>query len=53
MKEKDMILSNFYQGKHTTIVIHMTLFQYSFNMHYIIYENYYKIETKDRYLVQI
>ena len=52
MKGKDMILSNFLlrqtnddSDPHDIILI-------SFNMHKTLYENYYKTETKQRYLVQ-
>ena len=52
MKGKDMILSNFLSRQthddsnpHDIILI-------SINMHITLYENYYKIETKEGYLVQ-
>ena len=52
MKEKDMILSDFLlrqthddSNPHDNIPI-------SFNMHNTLHERYYKIETKERYLVQ-
>ena len=52
MKGKDMILSSFLlrqthddSNQHDIILI-------SFDMHKTLYENYYKIETKERYLVQ-
>ena len=52
MKGKDMILNNFlsrqihdHSNPHDIILI-------SFNMYKPLYENYYNIETKERYLVQ-
>ena len=51
MKEKDMILSNFLSRQtHNDINPH-DIIPVSFNMHKTLYENYYKIETKERYLV--
>ena len=52
MKGKDIILSNFlskqtHNNRNPNDIILM-----SFNMHKTLYENYYKIESKDRYLVQ-
>ena len=51
MKAKDMILSDFLSRQahdnshpHGIILI-------SFNMHKALFENYYKIETKERYSV--
>ena len=53
MKGKYIILSNFLwrqthddSDPHTTVAI-------SFDMHKTLYENYYKIETKERFLVQM
>ena len=52
MKGKDMILSNFLlRQTHDDSNPH-DIIPVSFNMHKTLYENYYKIETKERYLFQ-
>ena len=52
IKGKDMILSNFLlRQTHNDSDPH-DIIPISFNMHKSLYENYYRIETKERYLVQ-
>ena len=52
MKGKDMILSDFLlRQTHDDSNPH-DIIPISFNMHNTLYNNYYKIETKERYLVQ-
>ena len=52
MKGKDKILSSFLlRQTHNDSDPH-DIIPISFNMHKALYENYYKIETKERYLVQ-
>ena len=52
MKGKDMILSDFLlRQTHNDWDLH-GIIPISFNMHKTIYKNYYKTETKERYLVQ-
>ena len=52
MKGKDMILSDFLlRQTHDNSNPH-NIIPISFNMHKTLYENYYKIKTKERYLVQ-
>ena len=52
MKEKDMILSDFlWRHIHDDSDPH-DIFPISFNMNDALYERYYKIETKERYLTQ-
>ena len=52
MKAKDMILSDFLSRLvHDDSNPH-DIIPLSFNMHNTLHENYYKIETKERYLVQ-
>ena len=52
IKGKDMILSDFLSGqKHDDSDPH-DIIPISFNMHYILHENYYNINRTDRYLVQ-
>ena len=62
MKGKDMILSDFYQDKHMTLVLSRQttdnsdphdIIPISFNMHGTLHEKYYNIETNEKYLVQI
>ena len=51
MKGKDMILSNFLSRQtHDNSNPHDI--PISFNMHNMLHEGYYKIEMKERYLVQ-
>ena len=52
MKGKDIILSDFLSGQtHDNSDPH-NIIPISFNMHKTLYENYYKVETKEKYLVQ-
>ena len=52
MKGKDMILSDFLlRQTHDNSNPH-DIIPISFNMHNTLHERYYKIETKERYLVQ-
>ena len=52
MKGKDMILSDFLlRQTHDDSDPH-DIIPISFNMHNTLHEKYYKIETKERYLVQ-
>ena len=51
-KGKDMILNDFLlRQTHDNSNPH-DIIPISFNMHNTLYENYYKIETKERYLVE-
>ena len=51
MKETDMILSNFLSSQtHDDSDLHDNIC-ISFNMHKALYKDYYKIETKERYLI--
>ena len=52
MKRKDVVLSNFLlrQTHDDSNPQHIILI--SLNMHKTLYENYYKIESKERYLIQ-
>ena len=52
MKGKDMILSNFLQRQTYNDSDPPDIILISLNMHKALYENYYKIKTKERYLVQ-
>ena len=53
MKEKDMILSDFLSRQtHDNSDPH-DIIPISFNIHNMLHERYYKIETKGRYLVQM
>ena len=52
MKGKDMILSNFLlRQTHNDSNPH-DIIPISFNVHNTLHKNHYKIETKERYLVQ-
>ena len=51
MKCKDMILSGFWLDKHHDSNPHEVI-PISFNMYNVLYETYYRVETKDQYLVQ-
>ena len=52
MKGKDMILSKFLSRQENDDSNPHDIIPTSFNMHRALYENYYSIETKERYLVQ-
>ena len=52
MKGKDMILSDFLLRQTHDHSNPCDIIPISFNMHNTLYDNYYKIETKERYLVQ-
>ena len=51
-KGKDMILSNLLSRQTHNDSNPHDIIAISFSMHKALYENYYKIETKERYLVQ-
>ena len=52
MKGKDMILSDFLSRQENDDSDPHDIIPISFNMHRVLYKNYYSIETKERYLVQ-
>ena len=52
MKGKDMILSDFLLRQTHKNSEPYDIIPISSNMHNTLYKNYYKIETKERYLVQ-
>ena len=53
MKGKDMILSNFLLRQTHDNGNQCDIIPIFFNMHKTLYKNYYKIETKERYLLQM
>ena len=53
MKGKDMILSDFLSRQTHNDSNPHEIISISFNMHNALYETYYSIEKKDRYLVQM
>ena len=52
MKEKDMILSDFLSRQTHVDSDPHDIIPISFNMHSMLHERYYKIETKERYFIQ-
>ena len=53
MKGKDMILSDFLSIQTHDDSNPHDIIPISFNMHNILHERYYKIQMKERYLVQM
>ena len=53
MKGKDMVLSDFLSRQTHDDSDPHDIIPISFNMHNTLHERYYKIETKERYLVQM
>ena len=51
MKGKDMILSNLLSRQTHDDSDPHDIIPISFNMHKTLYENYYKMETKERYFI--